>query len=284
MPSTSPTTYSMCICNSFLLLTRAASRAPVVCSVIRLTKDALRPRSDAGRGDEADEMTQFAQGHITGKQPRGRTARRDTASLLAKTNRRVSKLRDGSSRLTRRRAELAEATDALSTSLPRTMRRTRSFLLVRRKRRSTPAVRPVPSDRSDQLRPSGGFPAGEGPTSNFNRRTEPGTEALASTPSIRPALVAKDQRQTPHRQHSLLGEARATGITHPGFYGRKPWRKPNSALIITRPKPRCEDFRRLLAKSVHKSSQDMSLSNLPTAAARIGASIHAIPAAEAPSF
>ena len=62
--------------------------------------------------------------------------------------------------------------------------------------------------------------------------TGPRTEALASTPSVRPALVAKDQRQTPHCQHSLLGEARATGITHPGFYGRKPWRKPNSEVII----------------------------------------------------
>ena len=86
--------------------------------------------------------------------------------------------------------------------------------------------------RGDQPQPSDLCPAGEGPTSNFNRRTEPGTEALASTPSNRPALVAKDQRQTPHCQHSLLGEARATGITHPGFCGRKPWRKPNSGVII----------------------------------------------------
>ena len=103
---------------------------------------------------------------------------------------------------------------------------------ARRIRRSTPAVRPVPDEGSDQPQPSDLCPAGEGPTSNFNRRTEPGTEALASTPSNRPALVAKDQRQTPHCQHSLLGKARATGITHPGFYGRKPWRKPNSGVII----------------------------------------------------
>ena len=33
-------------------------------------------------------------------------------------------------------------------------------------------------------------------------------EGPVSTPSIRPALVAKDQRQTPHCQHSLVGDAK----------------------------------------------------------------------------
>ena len=71
-------------------------------------------------------------------------------------------------------------------------------------RRSTPAVRSVPSGGSDQLSPSSGCPAteainsdspdgrpaGEGPTSNFHRWTEPRMKGLF-TPSIRPALVAK---------------------------------------------------------------------------------------------
>ena len=85
-------------------------------------------------------------------------------------------------------------------------------------------MRTVPwsSERSDQLRtPDGcpareainprspdGCPAGEGPTSNFNRRTWPEDEGPVSTPSIRPALVAKDQRQTPHCQHSLVGDSK----------------------------------------------------------------------------
>ena len=42
-------------------------------------------------------------------------------------------------------------------------------------------------------------------------------------------------RGRPGESESSSGHARATGITHPGFYGRKPWRKPNSAVIITRP-------------------------------------------------
>ena len=50
-----------------------------------------------------------------------------------------------------------------------------------------------------------------------------------------------------------LRSTRATGITHPGFYGRKPWRKPNSAFIITATETRCEDFSPLAAKIVQSS-------------------------------
>ncbi len=64
------------------------------------------------------------------------------------------------------------------------------------------------------------------------RRTGPRTEALESTPSIRPVLLAEDQRQTPQWQRSLLGEARATGIMHPGFYGRKPWKSQTVPLLL----------------------------------------------------
>ena len=53
------------------------------------------------------------------------------------------------------------------------------------------ALRPVSNDRGDQPQPSGGCPASEGPASDFNRRTEPRTEALASTPSSRPSLLAE---------------------------------------------------------------------------------------------
>ena len=42
-------------------------------------------------------------------------------------------------------------------------------------------------------------------------------------------------RGRPGESESSSGHARATGITHPGFYGRKPWRKPNSTVIIARP-------------------------------------------------
>ena len=50
-----------------------------------------------------------------------------------------------------------------------------------------------------------------------------------------------------------LRSTRATGITHPGFYGRKPWRKPNNALIITAPGTRCEGPTRVVAGIVHFS-------------------------------
>ena len=52
--------------------------------------------------------------------------------------------------------------------------------------------------------PPDGCPTGEGlitPTAGLDR----GRRAK-STPSFRPALPAKDQRQTPLRQHSLLGD------------------------------------------------------------------------------
>ena len=36
------------------------------------------------------------------------------------------------------------------------------------------------------------------------------------------------------------GRTRATGITHPGFYGGKPWRKPDNTVIITGLETLCE--------------------------------------------
>ena len=64
---------------------------------------------------------------------------------------------------------------------------------VQRRERSTPTARPVSSDGSDQLQPPDGCPTGEGlitPTAGLDR----GRRAR-STPSFRPALPAKDQRQ-----------------------------------------------------------------------------------------
>ena len=64
-------------------------------------------------------------------------------------------------------------------------------------------------------------------------------------------------RGRPGESESSSGHARATGITHPGFYGRKPWRKPNSTVIITRPgdpqKRACRPPSADCRQSVHKS-------------------------------
>ncbi len=107
----------------------------------------------------------------------------------------------------------------ISTDWWRTGRGVHSVLRVQRMRRSTPTGRLVPNGRSDQPRPSGGCPAAEAinPQApdwvssgrrayHSNRRTWTEDEGPASTPSYQPALPAKDQRQTPHCQHSLVGD------------------------------------------------------------------------------
>ena len=79
----------------------------------------------------------------------------------------------------------------------RTKRKTQSVPGVQRMKRSTPSAERASSGRSYQLQPQDQCPTGEGPTSNFNRRMWTEDEGPGSTPSIRPELLAKDQRQTP---------------------------------------------------------------------------------------
>ena len=127
-------------------------------------------------------------------------------------------------------------------------------------RRSTPSAGRLPNGRSDQLQPPDGCPvteainsqppdgcpAGEGlitPT----RRTGPRTESyVKSVVSIRAAC--EGPASTPLQQHSLLGDSTVMpvqqGSRTQGFYGRKPWKKPNSTLIIARPRPAKEGLRR----------------------------------------
>ena len=137
---------------------------------------------------------------------------------------------------------------------------------AQRVKRSTPTARQVSSGRSDQLQSLNGCPTGEGlitPTAGLDR----GRRAK-STPSFRSALPAKDQRQTPLRQQyprgrpgeseSSTGRTRATGITHPGFYGRKPWKKPNSAVIITARRPAKEGLRRPFPEPPPNRSQNLT--------------------------
>ncbi len=106
--------------------------------------------------------------------------------------------------------------------------------------------RPRVRRRGDQTQPSDlcpttgainsnqpdGCPAGEGPTSNFSRRTEPRTEALASTPSIGPRWLRRTNVKL--RIASIPSWAKPVhqGSRTQVIYGRKPWRKPNSEVII----------------------------------------------------
>ena len=177
-----------------------------------MREDAARPRVNKARGE--------------------RTAGREAASLLERADRRMSKLRPGCVSALPQVCRVGRGDRRTSTDRLRTRRSARSVPCVQRKERSTPTARRVPGVRSDQLHSPDGCPAGAGRTSNFNRRTGPRKEDLTSTPSIRPVLLAEDQRQTPQWQRSLLGEARATGIMHPGFYGRKPWKSQTVPLLL----------------------------------------------------
>ena len=136
---------------------------------------------------------------------------------------------------------------------------------VQRMRRSTPSAGRLPNGRSDQpqppdgcpvteainFQPQDGCPAGEGlitPTAGLGPRTKDqrqlrrfGPRCLRRT-NVNSAVPAFP-RGRPGESESSSGHARATGITHPGFYGRKPWKKPNSTLIINGPRPAKEGLR-----------------------------------------
>ena len=147
-------------------------------------------------------------------------------------------------------------------------------------KRSTPLARPVPDGRSDQPQaPDGcpateainpnspdGCPAGEGlitPTAGLDR----GRRAT-SNPPVRSALPAKDQRQLRFSSSTLVGDrGRANhppvvpvqqGSRTQGFYGRKPWKKPNTAVIIDVPRPAKEGLRRPFPEPPPNRSQNLT--------------------------
>ena len=127
-----------------------------------------------------------------------------------------------------------------SDRLLRTKRKARSAPDVQRKKRSTPTARPVPSERRTnvKLQPPDWCPRGEGPTSNFNRRTGPRTKDQCQLRRFGPRCLRRTNvklRIDSIPSWETLWSTRATGITHPGFYGWKPWKKPNNAPIITAP-------------------------------------------------
>ena len=171
----------------------------------RMEEDAARPRVKDG--------------------PWGKAARREAASLLATADRRMSKLRpgcvsaipqsmrsrskrqthfdrlmeDGAQRAVRPRCP---ATEAINPS-----RQTGA----RRVKRSTPTRRTGVQRAKDQrqLRPAG-LDRGRRATSN---------------PPVRSALPAKDQRQTPLQQHSLLGDSTVMPVQQGDHAPRFLWRE-----------------------------------------------------------
>ena len=200
----------------------------------------------------------------------GRTARREAASLLSTADRHACR-RCGLavSQPCRGHEEPVGATDLSATGRRtptdqvRTKHRARSVPSVQRKERSTPTARLMSSGmkRSTPTRRTGVQRAKDQrqtPTAGLGPRTE---SYVKSAGSIRTAcegptstpLQQQYPRGRPGESESSSGRTRATGITHPGFYGRKPWKKPNSAVIITARRPAKEGLRKPLCKIAAKS-------------------------------
>ena len=132
------------------------------------------------------------------------------------TDRRVSKLRPSLS--------VSRAAGMSS----RSGRQMHSDRLAEDEAQSAPS--PASDGRSDQLQPPAKCPAGEGLTSNSNRRTWTEDEGPVSTPSNRPALRAKDQRQTPQRQQFPRG--RPVGrANHPSGLTRAQGSRPQVSMV-----------------------------------------------------
>ncbi len=162
--------------------------------------------------------------------------------------------------------DLSATSRRTPTDLWRTTHGARSVPGVQRKKRSTPTAEQCPTCEAINSNSPDGCPAGEGlvtPTAGQDR----GRRAT-SNPPVRSALPAKDQRQTPLRQHSLVGDrGRANhppvmpvqqGSRTQGFYGRKPWKKPNSAVIIDVPRPAKEGLRRPFPEPPPNRSQNLT--------------------------
>ena len=112
-----------------------------------------------------------------------------------------------------------------------------------------------------------------------------------SVVSIRAAC--EGPTSTPLRQHSLVGDrGRANhplvrpvqqGSRTQGFYGRKPWKKPNSAVIIAAPSPAKEGLRRPFRKLPQDRSLKLTASP-PHSRPAIATTVRGSACSEAPAF
>ena len=162
---------------------------------------------------------------------------------------------------------------------------------VQRRERSTLNARPVSSDGSDQL-PSTGRVSNGRRACHSNRRTGPRTKDQRQLRRFGPRCLRRTNvnsasaafpRGRPGESESSSGRTRATGITHPGFYGRKPWKKPNSTLIINGPRPAKEGLRHPFRKPPPNRSLKLPASRRtpgPATATAVGGSA----CSEAPAF
>ena len=161
----------------------------------------------------------------------------------------------------------------------RTNRRMRSVPGCQRQERSTPTVRPsarrmkrsTPTARLCPVCEAINSTRRTGAQRKKDQRQTPTagrglrTKGLSLRPSARAACegfnhsaAAAFPRGRPWERESTFGRTRATGITHPGFYGRKPWKKPNSATIIAAPGAAKEGLQRPFQRFRPNRSQKLT--------------------------
>ena len=121
-------------------------------------------------------------------------------------------------------------------------------------KRSTPTRRTGVQRAKDQRQTP---TAGLGPRTESYVKSAGSIRAACEGPTSTP-LQQQYPRGRPGESESSSGRTRATGITHPGFYGRKPWKKPNSAVIITARRPAKEGLRRPFPEPPPNRSQNLT--------------------------
>ena len=106
------------------------------------------------------------------------------------------------------------------------------------------ALRPVcPANEAINSNRRNRCPAGEGistPTAGLGPRTKGFIDSAGSVRAAckgvrHPAATAVPSWATFGRASQSSWSGPGSGITPPGFYGRKPWKKPNSATILAEP-------------------------------------------------
>ena len=164
------------------------------------------------------------------------------------------------SQLCRGHEDPVEATDLSATGRRtptdqvRTKHRARSVPGVQRQERSTPTRRTGVQRAKDQRQTP---TAGLGPRTESYVKSAGSIRAACEGPTSNSASAAFP-RGRPGESESSSGRTRATGITHPGFYGRKPWKKPNSAVIITARRPAKEGLGDPFGKLPPNRSQNLT--------------------------
>ena len=155
--------------------------------------------------------TQLVQG---AERPWGKAARREAASLLATTDRRVSKLRPGCVSAMPQACRIGRGDRRTPTDWLRTRRRTRSVPCVQRRKRSTPTARRVPGGRRNN---------------HSNRRTWTEDEGLLQLRRFGPCCLRR-AKSNPQRQQFPRGRPFGRA-NHPSDQTRAQGSRPQVSMV-----------------------------------------------------